>query len=154
LEFNYIIPQDTEVFQKIIGLGTHSMLEKLTDHYVIAAIKDDRYHQLCSVYDLLQDDIDKDELTKLFYGSIRESYQPETVKLFIHPDQLAIRTKIRDIVDFTLNKRMKVNELEVIFKVRNGSSLPVIIMEVLQEHFNVVDERYVDQTFSVTIQKR
>ena len=130
------------------------MLRKLTDHYVVASVRDDRYHQLCSVYDLLQADIDKDKRAQEIYQEIKRNYPPGTTELFIHPEPSKIQGKIMDIVNFTLDKVMKVDELEVIYRDRQGSSLPVLITEILQTNFRVTEETIVDQTYRVKIRKR
>lgn len=142
LQLIVLNPDNIEyVYPKILDTSVDG-LKRLYDNYTLQSLKSVNNFQICTIYDVMYDDIvmDISNERQEMYDKLVEIYDQQVIDLFINNDKERIRNKIKRIIEFTMDKVYKTDTMIIQYfdlKLDQGGPIGVIniINDILKNDF-------------------
>lgn len=160
LSFTYMHPLQINRAAQVLLLGPEA-LKELSDRYVLVNhIENNTVHD-CPIHEILYDDfiqLNKETNLEILH-ELENKYPRELFDQIFPRNNINIKRKIINTINFTIDQVYKCDKLCVTFSERMGNApikqgVPNAIYEVLQEEFNILDSSSNCGLYSAIICKR
>jgi len=164
LRFTHIHRGELNTIDSILSSVTEESIKDLCDRYVLISHTNDKLTHECVIVDICEDDImytegPNKEAVIEEYNNILEKHGPSLVNKIIVSDAKHIMNKIKAIIDFTLDKVYKCDEISIYwakYKISPDevSSTPGLIYATLQSCYHITEHMELPKSYNAKIKRR
>lgn len=152
LSFTYFTLEQMGALKSLL-LASSSSLKQISENYGLYMSKSDSLTHLCPIYQIVKEDLEnrpKRDIPTATYNRFVEQFGQENVDLLVVSKDV-IKDHIKNIINFTIDEVYHEDEMIIEFDtieclnaaeivMGKTSSIPNLIYEVIQEHFDIVTQ--------------